>query len=63
MAKLKKLVKVNDSFTINRYDNGFMLEVSGRDADNDYKTAKVMCATEADLFEVIKEAITMPLDD
>jgi len=26
--KLKKLDKVNESFTVNRYDNGFMIEVS-----------------------------------
>lgn len=63
MSKLKKLSKVSDSFTINRYDNGFMVEVAGRNSENDWKTAKVMCATEADLFEVIKEAITMPVDD
>jgi hypothetical protein len=61
--KLSKLDKVNESFTINRYDNGFMVEVGGRDKENDWKTAKVMCNTEADLFEVIKEALAMPLDD
>ena len=63
MAKLKKLSKVNESFTIYRYDNGFMIEVSGRDSENDYKTAKVMCSTEAELFDVIKEALSMDLDD
>jgi hypothetical protein len=61
--KLNKLNKVNESFTVYRYDNGFMVEVSGRDKENDYKTAKVMCATDAELFEVIKEALTMELDD
>ena len=61
--KLIKLNVVNESFTINRYDNGFMVEVSGRDKENDWKTAKVMCNTEVDLFEVIKEALAMPLDD
>ena len=61
--KLSKLVKVNDQFTVYRYDNGFMVEVSGRDNENDYKTSKVLCSTEADLFEVIKEALVMPLDD
>ena len=60
--KLSKLDKVNESFTINRYDNGFMVEVSGRDKENDWKTAKVMCSTEAELFEVVKEALTMELD-
>jgi hypothetical protein len=60
--KLSKLDKVNESFTINRYDNGFMVEVSGRDKENDWKTAKVMCSTEAELFEVVKEALAMELD-
>ena len=61
--KLSKLEKVNESFTVNRYDNGFMVEIGGRDKENDWKTAKVMCNTEADLIEVIKEALAMPLDD
>jgi hypothetical protein len=63
MAKrLTKLNVVNESFTINRYDNGFMVEVSGRDKENDWKTCKIMCASEAELFEVVKEALAMELD-
>ena len=30
-----KLAKVNDNYTINMYDNGFMIEVGGRDHDDD----------------------------
>jgi len=60
--KLNKLEKVNESFTVNRYDNGFMIEVGGRDKESDWKTCKVMCATEAELFEVIKEALSMEVD-
>ena len=60
--KLTKLNVVNESFTINRYDNGFMVEVSGRDKENDWKTCKIMCASEAELFEVVKEALAMDLD-
>jgi len=60
--KLNKLTKVNESFTINRYDNGFMIEVSGRDNENDWKNCKVMCSTEAELIDVIKEALSMELD-
>ena len=40
-----------------------MIEVSGRDKENDYKTAKIMCATESELFDTIKEALSMDLDD
>ena len=61
--KLTKLEKVNESFTINRYDNGFMIEVGGRDKESDWKICKVMCATEAELFEVIKEALAMEMDN
>ncbi len=41
MAKLTKLAKVNESFTVYRYDNGFMIEVGGRDKENDWKNHKV----------------------
>jgi hypothetical protein len=60
--KLNKLTKVNESFTINRYDNGFMIEVGGRDSDNEWKNCKIMCSTDAELIEVIKEALSMELD-
>ena len=63
MAKLSKLSKVNESFTVNRYDNGFMIEVGGRDEQGDWKNAKVLCGSEDELFEVIKEALTMPMED
>ena len=62
MSKLNKLTKVNESFTINRYDNGFMIEVSGRDTDNDWKNCKILCNTEEELFDVIKEALQMEMD-
>ena len=62
MAKLTKLVKVNESITVNRYDNGFMVEVSGRDSDNDWKTSKILCNTEDEMLSVIKEWNTMEVD-
>jgi hypothetical protein len=63
MAKqLGKLAKVNESFTVNRYDNGFMIEVGGRDNDNDWKTCKVLCSSQEELFEVIKEALQLDVD-
>jgi len=63
MAKLNKLVKVNENISLNRYDNGFMIEVGGRDKENDWKNAKIMCATEEELIAVIKEWISMDLDN
>ena len=62
MAKLSKLSKVNESITLNRYDNGFMVEVGGRDNENDWKTAKVLCNTEEEMIAVIKEWNSMEID-
>ena len=62
MTKLAKLAKVNESITVNRYDNGFMVEVSGRDDESDWKTAKVLCSTEEDMIAVVREWNSMELD-
>jgi len=57
-----KLVKCGDSLTVNMYDNGFMIEVSGRDSEDEWKNAKIMCPTLDDVVAVITEASTMPRD-
>lgn len=62
-SKLNKLAKVNESITVNRYDNGWMVEVSGKDKKDDWKTAKVMCNTEAELLDIIKEYNSMDIDN
>ena len=62
MRLADKLAKCGDSLTVNIYDNGFMVEVSGRDDNDDWKTAKIMCPTIEDVNAVIKEAADMPRD-
>lgn len=62
MAKLTKLAKVNESITINRYDNGWMVEIGGRDKKEEWKNTKTMCNTEEDVIAVIKEWNAMELD-
>ncbi len=57
-----KLTKVNENFSVNMYDNGFMLEVSGKDADGEYKTAKIMVATGEQLVALIAEVVEMERD-
>jgi hypothetical protein len=61
--KLTKLDKVNESITINRYDNGFMVEVGGRDSDNEWKTCKTLCNTEEEMVAVVKEWNAKELDN
>jgi hypothetical protein len=60
MTKISdKLTKVSDSFTVNMYDNGFMVEIGGRDKEDDWKTAKILCNTLDDLIAVITEATSI----
>jgi hypothetical protein len=58
-----KLAKVNDNFTINMYDNGFMIEVSGRTKKGDYTTAKILCSNVEQLAALVQEACTMERDN
>ena len=58
-----KLVKVNENYTINMYDNGFMFEISGRDSDNDYRSAKIMVSSIDELVALVKEAAEMERDE
>ena len=58
-----KLSKVNDSFTVYMYDNGYMLEISGRNRDSDYKSVKIMCNSIEQLHSVINEATELERDE
>jgi hypothetical protein len=62
MTKMAKFKKVSDSFTINRYDNGWMVEFNGRNENEDWVNAKVVCTTETDLINLIKEYNKTELD-
>ena len=61
VAQLTKLAKVNDSFTVNRYDNGWMVEIGGRNKKDDWANTKVLCNTEEELIALIKEYNTMTI--
>ncbi len=63
MAKLAKLAKVSESITINRYDNGWMIEIGGRDKKEEWKNTKTMCNTEDEVVAVIKEWNSMEVDN
>jgi len=57
-----KLVKCNDHFSVYMYDNGYMIEVGGRDSNDEWVTAKILCKDFAELTEIIKEATEMERD-
>ena len=54
-----KLVKTDTSFTVNIYDNGYMIEVPGRDKKDEWATARIMVSELAELYKVIEEVSEM----
>jgi len=60
---LTKLSKVNDSITVYRCDNGWMVEIGGRDKKDDWTTSKMLCTTENELIELIKEYNQMTIEN
>jgi len=63
MASLSKLVKVNENISINRYDNGWMVEIGGRNKKEDWANTKTLCNSEQEVLDLIKEWNTLPLDN
>jgi len=57
-----KLAKVNEDITIRMYDNGYMFEISGRDSNEDWKSAKILVSSVEELVELINEAAAMDRD-
>lgn len=66
MAKITKLsdklIKIGESFNVNIYDNGFMVEATGRDSEDEWATAKVLCSTEDELIALIRDAVNIKRD-
>jgi hypothetical protein len=58
-----KLIKINESYTINRYDNGYMVEAGGRNKKGDYVSAKILCNTLDEVLVLVREAGEMDLDN
>lgn len=59
----EKLAKVNDSFTVHMYDNGYMIEIGGRDSNNEWKNAKILVQNLAQLSDLIAEVAELPRDE
>jgi len=64
MAKIAdKITKVNESFTISMYDNGYMVEVGGRDDEGEWKTSKMICNTLDEVIDIVRQVDAMPRND
>jgi len=63
MPKITKVTKINESFCVYMYDNGFMVEISGRNDDDDYVTSKILCNTVEEMLDLVQQAANMTRND
>ena len=54
-----KITKVGENFTVNIYDNGYMVDVGGKDVKDDWTNAKIMVSTVDELVALIREVVEM----
>lgn len=58
-----KLRKVNDTYTISMYDNGYVFEISGKNASDDWKSVKIVVNSVKELLQLVEEACSLERDD
>lgn len=56
-----KLVKVDNTFTVNKYDNGYMVEIGGRNSGDDWANVKIICNTLDDVVALLNEYDTVQM--
>ena len=63
MAKVSdKLVKVNESFTVNMYDNGYMIDIGGKNKKDDWTSTKIVVQSVEELMAIVQEVTNMEID-
>ena len=57
-----KMKAVDSNISVTRYDNGWTIEVGGT-GNAGWVTSKLICPTEEELFDIIKEWNSLKLTD
>lgn len=57
---MHKLAKVDDNFTVYRYDNGYMLDIGGQNANNEWVESKTIYVTQEELLNSISKILNLP---
>lgn len=63
MRVSEKLKVVGETFQVHMYDNGYMIEVSGRDTNDDWKTVKLLYTALDHVHEAIDDVVNIPREN
>lgn len=56
------LKKVNDNFEVSILDNGYMVDIRGRDVEDNWSSCKLAVANIEELIAVITQISELPVD-
>ena len=54
--------KIGEDINIKVVDNGYLLEVSGRDVEDNWKTVKLVCLSRKELDSLLNQCFGIPRD-
>lgn len=54
--------KVNDNFEVTIANNGYMIDISGRDSEDDWVRNKIVCTDLEQLLDTITTIVNMEID-
>lgn len=57
------ICKIGEDINIKIVNNGFLLEVSGRDDEDNWKTVKLVCLSRVDLNALLDQCEDIPRAD
>jgi hypothetical protein len=55
-----KLSKVGECVNVYFYDNAYMVEISGKDAEDDWATTKLVCRDLTEVQALLEEVDSLP---
>ena len=55
-----KLTKVSECVNVYFYDNAYLVEVSGRDSNDDWSTVKLVCKDLTEIQTLLEEVDSLP---
>jgi hypothetical protein len=55
-----KLTKVGETVNVYFYDNAYMVEISGKDAEDDWATVKLVCRDLSEVQTLLEEVDSLP---
>ena len=58
-----KLDKVSETVNVHFYDNAYMVEVSGRDSNDDWANVKLVCRDIDEVTAILREIDSLPRDN